>query len=228
MEAGKMDAVPSIKPELERVIHEALKKYAADPVSAARIAVLDRISLEGKKVLVLAAGLGDVSRAARERGAALVDGLERDPDLVTLARLLNAYHRVTRVSFYHHDVSLPATYSEHYDVVLAFSAIPMVDPELGRIAEITDGALVTDAPPLGSSDESRDLLDSIQKRFPFHEALDVHAQASRLTDQRTFLLWAKSEAALRDALRGPATRGAPASDPYPSQDGDRSPDRGTS
>ena len=49
------------------------------------------------------------------------------PKLVRLARLLNAYHHATRVSFYHRDIARPDTYDEHYGVVLALSVFDRVE-----------------------------------------------------------------------------------------------------
>src|SRR5256885_11894082 len=47
-----------------------------------RAALLDRIEFAGKRVLDLGANLGEISRAARERGADVVDGWEYDPYFV--------------------------------------------------------------------------------------------------------------------------------------------------
>jgi 23S rRNA G2069 N7-methylase RlmK/C1962 C5-methylase RlmI len=70
--------------------------------------VLDQIDFEGKKVLDLGSNLSEVSRAARLRGAYLVDGFEYDKYFLQTAELINAYNDVTRVSFYQRDISDPS------------------------------------------------------------------------------------------------------------------------
>jgi predicted RNA methylase len=72
------------------------------------------MDLADKRVLVLGSGTGHLAREARTRGAALVDGIEPDERLLLIARLLNAYHGATRVSF-STSVTDPR---DAYDVVL--------------------------------------------------------------------------------------------------------------
>ena len=81
--SGIPDAVPA--PTLREDVRALLSKVAAarpySPTSTSarfRNATLDRLALDGRKVLDIGAGLGDTSRALRARGAAIVDGLEPD------------------------------------------------------------------------------------------------------------------------------------------------------
>ena len=187
-----MPAEGPAAPTLQKEVRELLRSLAPggfdepDPEET----ILDRIVLRGEKVLDVGAGLGDTSRAARARGAAIVDGFEPDAELVRLARLLNAYHHATRVSFYHRDIARPDTYDEHYGVVLALSAFDQVGGVLGKIAEITDGMFVTIV-----SDVEKGLA-SIGKSFEHHEVLDA-AQG--------LVVAAHTEEALAAALRSDDT-----------------------
>src|SRR5712691_1055079 len=95
-----------------------------------RAAFLDQIDFRGKRVLDLGANLGEISRAARARGAAVVDGYEYDTFFVEIAQVLNAYNGTTGVSFYQRDITDPTAYDEHFDVVLAFSVFTYIHPVL--------------------------------------------------------------------------------------------------
>ena len=185
------EAVPAA-PTLQEAVRELLQSLAPDGFDEpeAEETILDRIMLRGEKVLDVGAGLGDTSRAARARGAAIVDGFEPDAELVRLARLLNACHHATRVSFYHHDIARPDTYDERYGVVLALSVFDRVGGVLGKIAEITDGVFVTIV-----SDVEKGLA-SIGKSFEHHEVLDA---------TRGLLAAAHTKEALATALRSDGT-----------------------
>jgi SAM-dependent methyltransferase len=175
---------PTLKEEVRELLHSLAPGGFNEP--DAEETILDRIMLRGEKVLDVGAGLGDTSRAARARGAAIVDGFEPDAELVRLARLLNAYHHATRVSFYHRDIARPDTYEERYGVVLALSAFDRVGGVLGKIAEITDGVFVTIVPDVEKG------LASIAKSFEHHEVLD---------SARGLVAAAHTEEALAAALR---------------------------
>jgi SAM-dependent methyltransferase len=181
-------AAPSLKKEVRDLLQSLAPDGFNEPESEETI--LDRIMLRGEKVLDVGAGLGDTSRGARSRGAAIVDGFEPDAELVRLARLLNAYYHATRVSFYHCDIARPDTYDERYGVVLALSAFDRVGGALGKIAEITDGVLVTIV-----SDVEKDLA-SIGKSFENHEVLDA---------ARGLVAAAHTKEALATALRSDGT-----------------------
>ena len=121
--------VPSLKGELRDLIARYLELYYVSesckdgiktenryqPISvgeletpgvrSSRAEILDRIVFDQKTVLDLGSNLGELSRAARARGAALVDGLEFDPFFVELATALNSYGQVTRVSYFQRDTA---------------------------------------------------------------------------------------------------------------------------
>jgi hypothetical protein len=109
--------VPSIRDDVERLVMEQAERVGVDRaglLETPAMSALDEIDLEGRTVLDLSGGPGHVARAARAHGAALVDSVHLDDDLAALARLLDLYHRTTRV--FVHD-SLEALDRTH-DVVL--------------------------------------------------------------------------------------------------------------
>jgi hypothetical protein len=114
---GRSPEIPSIRTDVERLVMDE-----AERVGVAREGLLDipavpaleETDLEGRTVLDLSGGPGHVARAARARGAALVDSVHRDDDLAALARLLDLYHRTTRVFVHESMEGLDRT----HDVVL--------------------------------------------------------------------------------------------------------------
>jgi hypothetical protein len=125
-----------------------------------------------------------------------VDSFDPDPQRVTLARLLNAYHQVTRVSFYQRELANEDVYSEHYDLVLAFSSADLIRPALGRIAEMTDGVFVAELPQ--ESNEAP-LVESIRACFPFHETWEMSSGAAPNRAATRYLVASRTEADLRSA-----------------------------
>jgi hypothetical protein len=156
-------------PTLRGDILELVRKLAPEAAdeSSSDVGVLERITLEGKKVLVVGAGVGDTCRAARSLGAAIVDGFEPDDRLVRVGRLLNVYHQTSRVSMYHREIARPDAYNEPYDVVLFLAPFDAFAGVLDRVAGMTDGLLVTALPDL---DES---LALVVESFKHHEVLDA-------------------------------------------------------
>jgi SAM-dependent methyltransferase len=210
-------SIPSIRDDLKGLILEALEDRgvaahsdAADDGSQlladvetstadAEASLLDGIALAGKTVLELGAGMGQRARAARARGAALVDGFESDPDLVSLARLLTAYHHTSRVFFHQQDDLLHNGGGQQYDVVLASSGFDLIRDRLDVIASITSGVFVTELP---SADDGRAAaLESVRTRFPFHELLELStAPGTQEQGSRLFVVCAAAEPSLRSAL----------------------------
>jgi hypothetical protein len=158
-------------------------------------AILDRVRLPGLKVLDVGAGLGERCRAARARGAAIVDGFEPESDLVRAARLLNAHHHATRVSIYERDLGQPDSYSEPYDVVLALSTFDSVAGVLDKIAGITDGVFVTALPDLEKS------LATVEASFPHHEMLDADRRVVAAARTRDALIFGLQPDAVSQAAR---------------------------
>ena len=135
-----------------------------------RYDLLDRISFERKTVLDLGSNLGELSRAARARGAALVDGFEYDPFFVEMASAINAYNETTRVSFYQRDITDPAIYREPYDIVLAFSVFIYIEDRLSEIAAITKELLIVETHKLVGNLEPT-YLDPLRAHFAAYEIL---------------------------------------------------------
>lgn len=112
---GKRPERPSLRGRIEQLVAELAASHDLDPDQPdPRMPSLEAMDLEGKRVLVLGSGAGHLARAARTRGAALVDGVEPDERLLLVARLLNARHNSTRVSF------TPSAPDSHdaYDLVI--------------------------------------------------------------------------------------------------------------
>ena len=168
-----------------------------------RAALLDRIEFAGKRVLDLGANLGEISRAARERGADVVDGWEYDPYFVEVARLVNAYNGTTRVSFFERDITDARIYHEHYDVVLAFSVFEYLRGIVETLAAITDGAIVLETHRLEGNLESV-YLNPIGRFFPHHFILGGSDWGSGKSadGERAVIVFARTHAELRAHLRG--------------------------
>lgn len=163
--------------------------------------VLDGIVLEGKTVLDLGSNLGELSRAARERGAALVDGFEYDRYFVELANAVNAYNGTTRVSFYQQDITSPDAYRERYDVVLAFSVFVYIQPLLALVTGITNELLVVETHRLEGN--LADYLDPVAVHMPHHRLLG-HSEWGLVggdEGQRALIAFARSEATLERCVR---------------------------
>jgi 2-polyprenyl-3-methyl-5-hydroxy-6-metoxy-1,4-benzoquinol methylase len=224
--------MPTIKPTLKKIILDALKlRYTSvsgigiktgnhyqsvtfgDEHTAGfrsgREAFLDRIEFQGKRVLDLGSNLGEISRAASARGAALTDGYEYDSFFVELAQLLNAYNGTSRVSFYERDITDPNTYHEHYDIVLALSVYIYLQDVLSAVAAITDGVLVLETHRLDRNLEST-YLGPIGRYFPHHVFLGASDWGSGLDTEgeRAVIVFAKTDKALRSQVRGLGTPGS--------------------
>jgi hypothetical protein len=120
--------VPSIRADVERLVIEQAGRLGAESaglLDMSGIPALDDVDLEGRTVLDLSGDPGHVARAARARGAALVDSVHLDDEFADVARLLDLYHRTTRV-FVHESL---AGLDRRYDVVLMLGAPPPVAPE---------------------------------------------------------------------------------------------------
>jgi SAM-dependent methyltransferase len=220
----KQIEIPTVKQELRELILDALKRaYSSsgkDGIETGnhyqsvmlggehtngfrsdRAEFLDQIDFRGKRVLDLGANLGELSRAARARGAGLVDGLEYDPFFVEVAQMLNAYNATTGVSFYERDITDPAIYREHYDVVLAFSVFTYIGGVLERLTEVTDEALVLETHKLDGNLES-DYIGPVRKYLPSYEVLGESDWGRSLPEHETraVIVFARHRAALERVL----------------------------
>jgi SAM-dependent methyltransferase len=160
---------------------------------------LDVLDLRGRTVLDLGSNLGQISREARARGAALVDGFEIDPYFNEVAQLVNVLTGTTGVSFYERDMADPDTYTDRYDVVLAFSAFRFIAGCLDRLARATDVMVVETHELKGNFDER--YLEPLTQHFPVFRVLgESDVERLRAGGVRAVGLFARDEAALRGAL----------------------------
>jgi hypothetical protein len=159
-----------------------------------RSAFLDQIAFAEKKVLDLGSNLGEISRGARARGACLVDGFELDPYFIEIANAVNAYNNVTRVSFYEKDIGDAASYTDHYDILLAFSVFPFIRPILDQLHRVTDDLLIIETHKLEGNLESQ-YLQKIIPYFPHYRLLGMSDWGVRHddADKRAVVAFAKEE-----------------------------------
>ncbi len=165
---------------------------------------LDQINFEGKKVLDLGSNLGEISRAARTKGAYLVDGFEYDQYFLEIANLINAYNGVTRVSFYQRDITDPYVYDERYDIVLAFSVFTYVHSVLERIAAITNQLFVLETHKLEGNLDS-DYLKPVSQYFSHHRILGESEWGARFdaSERRAVIVFAKEASVFSATLNVP-------------------------
>lgn len=220
-------APPTIKDRLQELVHEALSlpyisasckdaietgnhyqsvalgDARTDGFRSSRDEFLDLISFHDKKVLDLGSNLGELSRAARQRGAALVDGLEYDPFFVEVASALNALNKTTRVSFYQRDITDSATYTELYDVVLAFSVSHYVYPVIDILASVTRELLVVETHRLQDNLEDH-YIGPVTRYLPAYRVLGYSdwKVSGGETDQRAVLAFARTPERLEAGLVG--------------------------
>ena len=159
--------------------------------------ILDQIDFQDKKVLDLGSNLGEMSRAARDRGAYVVDGFEYDTYFLETANLINAYNDVTRVSFHHRDITNPAIYTERYDIVLAFSVFTYVHSVLKQVAMVTDQLLILETHKLNENLYS-DYIEPTLRYFPYYKILgesewSIHYDVN---ERRAVIAFAKRESGL--------------------------------
>lgn len=218
-------STPTIRPEVRELILQALKRqYLSESCHDAiqtgnayqsidlgdertsgfrthRMELLDQINFAGKRVLDLGSNLGEMSRAARARGAELVDGFEYDTYFIEIANLVNAHNGVSRVSFYQRDITNPAIFRDTYDVVFAFSVFIYLRAVVKELAAITREILVLETHRL--DDNLHDVyLGPLSEYFPFHRSLGETEWGTSVDDKvkRAVIVFAKTEAALEAAF----------------------------
>ena len=219
--------VPTTREALKRLILDSLERHYTSESSKAGIKTgnhyqsvklgdeltagfrsgrgrfLDRIDFKDRKVLDLGCNLGEISREARERGAALVDGWEFDSYFVEVARLINAYNGTTRVSFAERDVTDASIYTEAYDIVLAFSVYEYLRDVIEKVAGITRGALVLETHRLEGNLEST-YLQPVGRYFPHHFILGGSdwGLGKQADGERAVIVFARTHSELCAYLRG--------------------------
>jgi 2-polyprenyl-3-methyl-5-hydroxy-6-metoxy-1,4-benzoquinol methylase len=221
-----MTTPPTIRPDLKQLILQGLSaQYISESCAGGvetgnhyqsvwlgeevtsgfrtqRYDLLDRISFEGKSVLDLGSNLGELSRAARGRGAALVDGFEYDPFFVEMASAINAYNGTTRVSFYQRDITDPSIYRDQYDIVLAFSVFIYVEDRLQELSAITKELLIVETHKLVGNLEPT-YLAPLRVHFPAYEILGETEWGTPHSDEvrRAVVALARDSETLSQALR---------------------------
>jgi SAM-dependent methyltransferase len=161
---------------------------------------LNQIDFGGKDVLDLGSNLGEISRLARSRGAHFVDGFEYDPYFIEVANLINAYNEVTRVSFFHRDITDASIFDEQYDIVLAFSVYQYIGSVMDRIAGITKQVFVLETHKLEGNLESH-YLNPISRYFPHYRILGESdwGKTFDASEKRAVIVFAREQTIL-DAL----------------------------
>jgi SAM-dependent methyltransferase len=221
---------PTIRPELEKLVVDALSRdyvstsckdaietgnhYQSVTINGherigfreSRDEYLDQLSFRGKTVLDLGANLGELSRAARARGAFLVDGFEFDPFFIEVASVLNALAGTTRVSFFQRDITNPAVFDQYYDVVLAFSVWHYIRPLLRDLATVTREILVVETHRLDGN-LHRDYIAPLSEHLPAVRILGYSNWSGRDENggRRAVMAFARDENQLSASLasRGP-------------------------
>lgn len=134
----------------------------------------------------------------------MVDGFESDPFFVSVSNLINAYNDTTRVSFFQRDITLPATYSERYDIILAFSVFVYIRPLLSLITGMTNRLLIMETHRLEDNLQSY-YLDPVLQYMPHHQVLGQSEWGARAPDEgtRVIVAFARSEDDLRNLINSP-------------------------
>lgn len=163
-----------------------------------RFDILDELSFSGRSVLDLGSNLGETSRAARSRGAVLVDGFEYDRYFVEMANLINAYNGTTRVSFHQRDITDPAVYGAGYDIVMALAVFIYVRPVMEVLAGVTREAFILETHRIDDNLESF-YMSAIRPFFPAYTKLRDTEWGLPHEDEpvrRAFFVFARDEETL--------------------------------
>jgi len=166
-----------------------------------RTDLLDQVDVSGIRVLDLGSNLGEISRYARSRGAVLVDGYEYDQHFIDLANMINAYERVSRVSFFRRDITDADVYRDRYDLVLVLSVFTYIEPMLHAIAKVTDCLLLETHKLDGNL--QRDYISPVSDFFPVHYLLGTSEWGTNQDSsvRRSVILFAKDENHLQARIR---------------------------
>ncbi|MBA3421574.1 MAG: glycosyltransferase family 4 protein [Thermoleophilaceae bacterium] len=166
--------------------------FRADPALADRIACLERVYFTGATVLEVGSRLGEVSRAVRALGAEIVDGVQFEQGLVTLAGLINAYRHTSRVSF-HADLAELAARGERYDVAIVSATVGA--EEASKAAELAERAVILELP--GEQAQGSALAAALAPGFTSRTPL---GEIEGIGEPAILMLLARDEEALRDLV----------------------------
>lgn len=162
-----------------------------------RRSVLAGVPLKDARVLDLGCNLGELSRLARDCGAALVDGFEYDPYFVQIGRAINALNGVTRVSFYERDITKPEIYTEPYDVVFCFSVFTYARLVLPQIEKICQKFFLLETHKI-ERNWKREYIDSVTKHFPYYAIVQRTDWGSRMDGARLIIGFARTMDAINE------------------------------
>jgi SAM-dependent methyltransferase len=162
-----------------------------------RQALFEAFNFKGRKVLDCGCNIGEMSRLARTRGAALVDGYEYDGYFVEIGRLVNAYNGVTRVSLYERDLTRPDSFDDTFDVTLAFSVFPYISQVLDQIVRITGEALIIETHDI-KPNLRKVYIEPLIRHFP-HYTFVTDTDFGDGESSRAVFVMARKESALYGA-----------------------------
>ncbi|WLR92954.1 class I SAM-dependent methyltransferase [Shinella zoogloeoides] len=159
---------------------------------------LDHVDFAGKTALDIGANTGEMSRLARKRGAALVDGYEYDPLFVETGRMINAATGMTRVSLFQGDATDRALYEGmKYDIVMTFAVWVYTAHLLDKIADIAD-VVVFETHTLDHGLEM--YTKPMSKYFPYFRVVGYDEKRD-MRKSRCFMVFAKTAARLARTLK---------------------------
>jgi SAM-dependent methyltransferase len=156
-----------------------------------RRSVLAGLPIKDARVLDLGCNLGELSRLARDCGAALVDGFEYDPYFVQTGRAINALNGVTRVSFYERDITKPEIYTEPYDIVLCFSVFTYAKLVLPQLERNCRKFFLLETHKIDRNWQ-REYIDSVTKHFPYYAIVQRTDWGSGMDGARLIIAFART------------------------------------
>jgi SAM-dependent methyltransferase len=167
-----------------------------------RAEILDQIDFRGRTVLDLGSNLGELSRAARRRGATRVVGVEYDEFFVAIARGLNVLDGTDGVVFEQGDIGEPQLYDEHFDIVLAFSVFQYMAGLLDHVCRVTDQLLVVETHKL-EGNLAAHYIEPVAQHLPSFRVLGRSDWGlAKKAGARAVMAFARDDDALAGALGG--------------------------
>jgi SAM-dependent methyltransferase len=168
---------------------------------------LDRIDFRGRSVLDLGANLGEMSRAACERGAARVVAIEYDDFFVAVARAINLLNGHEPIEVRQGDVGDPAAFDEPFDIVLAFSVYQYIGPVIEAVSSIAAELLVVETHKLEGNLASH-YMAPISRHLPSSRFLGLSDWGGEGQEgERAVVAFARSDSALGRVVDAPTGAG---------------------